>query len=464
MGLSRHLNLGQIKVTSSNQWQQCLFRTIMCRTPRTAAWRCVRKFWRVRMLRHLEGRKLQRAQPVANCTAGAWARPANQSSWGGSVVLDPATGTFHMFAADMTDHCGLNSWQHYSAIAHLVSASAVAGPYTQASATPVLPPFAHNPTVHLGADSTWLLYHIGTGTPSAGRPLITNCRNGTTPAALLPAGSEAAGASSCGSHDDFAPSLLTSKSPDGIWEAAAFPGGGDGCNNPAAFVFGNGTTLLVCKVDDASAGGIHTMQVAVAKTWRGPYRKVGPPTQVHGEDAYIFQQPEDGSLHMLLHAMHPHKVCTTAWSTDGVHWTPAFVENRNTTAGEVYPSFDNSAIATEGGGSFRTCRCERHQVLTDASGAPVRLFNGVTTGDGDFSFTFTAGRRPAHSQFSVIIMWRIQKLDHRPAAAAPSAASTTYAAGRACVRLYADHLSSSGQFYSRHVMINAFSSDTSSGQ
>jgi hypothetical protein len=25
--------------------------------------------------------------------------------------------------------------------------------------------------------------------------------------------------------------------------------------------------------------------------------------------------------------------------------------------------------------------------LTDASGAPVRLFNGVTTGDGDFSFT-----------------------------------------------------------------------------
>lgn len=317
---------------------------------------------------------------------GAWARPANQSSWGGSVVLDPATGTFHMFAADMTDHCGLNSWQHNSAIAHLVSASA-AGPYTQASATPVLPPFAHNPTAHLAPDGTWLLYHIGTGTPSAGRPVITNCRNGTTPAALLPAGSEAAGASSCGSHDDFAPSLLTSKSPDGPWEAAAFPGGGDGCNNPAAFVFGNGTTLLVCKVDDASAGGIRTMQVAVAKTWRGPYRKVGPPTQVHGEDAYIFQQPEDGSLHMLLHAMHPHKVCTTAWSTDGVHWTPAFVANLNTTAGEVYPSFDNSAIATEGGGSFRTRRRERHQVLTDASGTPVRLFNGVTTGDGDFSFT-----------------------------------------------------------------------------
>ena len=30
----------------------------------------------------------------------AWDRPGNQSSWGGSVVQDPATGLYHMYAAD----------------------------------------------------------------------------------------------------------------------------------------------------------------------------------------------------------------------------------------------------------------------------------------------------------------------------------------------------------------------------
>ena len=52
---------------------------------------------------------------------GAWERKGNQSSWGGSIVQDPKTGIYHMYSADMTQHCGLNSWQHNSAIVHLTA-------------------------------------------------------------------------------------------------------------------------------------------------------------------------------------------------------------------------------------------------------------------------------------------------------------------------------------------------------
>lgn len=61
---------------------------------------------------------------VLNLGAGtnikAFNRPDNESSWGGSVIRG-ADGMYHMFAADMTHHCGLNSWESNSAIRHLVS-------------------------------------------------------------------------------------------------------------------------------------------------------------------------------------------------------------------------------------------------------------------------------------------------------------------------------------------------------
>jgi hypothetical protein len=92
--------------------------------------------------------------------------------------LQAQTCFFSRLIADMTGHCGLNAWQHNSAIRHLTS-STPEGPYTPHEI--ILAPFAHNPTVQRATDGTYLIFHIGDGT-SGHRPPYTNCSHGQTPA------------------------------------------------------------------------------------------------------------------------------------------------------------------------------------------------------------------------------------------------------------------------------------------
>ena len=40
-------------------------------------------------------------------------------------------------------------------------------------------PFAHNPTALQAPDGTYLIYHIGCGTPNGGKP-CTDCKDGVT--------------------------------------------------------------------------------------------------------------------------------------------------------------------------------------------------------------------------------------------------------------------------------------------
>ena len=310
----------------------------------------------------------------------AFDRPENQSSWGGSVIWENETQTFHMFAADMTEHCGLNSWQHNSAIRHLVSKTPE-GPYEPQEI--ILSSFSHNPTVHKTQSGHYVIYHIGKGVHGS-RPLITTCHNGTTPQESEsgfqgpppPIGSI------------IVPDMIFSESLRGPWSTYASSQKGSSCNNPAAYVFPNGTTLLICKVMSPE---IRVMLVAKADSWQGPYHVVAH-TNVYGEDAFIWRQPEDGSFHMLLHSMKPTKICTTAWSADGLHWTPAFNANLSTTKSQTYPSYNHTITQTDGHGLVARRR-ERHQLLLNSGflpgpGAPVAwLFNGVTTGEKDFSFT-----------------------------------------------------------------------------
>ena len=60
--------------------------------------------------------------------------------------------------------------------------------------------------------------------------------------------------------------------------------------------------------------------------------------------------------------MHPSKICTTAWSSDAIHWTPAFKADLNTTLGETYPSYSHTFELTNGK-TFQAGRRERYAIF-----------------------------------------------------------------------------------------------------
>ena len=79
------------------------------------------------------------------------------SSWGGSVLLDAATGTWHMYSAEMVNDCGIGYWTPNSRIVHATS-SHVEGPYTRVGV--VEAPFAHEPNAVRTPGQGWASIYI----------------------------------------------------------------------------------------------------------------------------------------------------------------------------------------------------------------------------------------------------------------------------------------------------------------
>lgn len=113
------------------------------------------------------------------------------STWGGNIIVDAASGTHHMWIAEMAPagvggdpgagSCGLTTWSSNSQITHVTSSS-LEGPYARQEV--VLPIWSHNPIVRLFNESdgsqTYVLYHIGSG--SGGAPGDGYCgKNATSP-------------------------------------------------------------------------------------------------------------------------------------------------------------------------------------------------------------------------------------------------------------------------------------------
>jgi hypothetical protein len=121
-----------------------------------------------------------------------YGRSSQTSSWGGGVVKDD-NGTYHLWAAEMAEHCGLESWTPNSMIRH-ATASTPTGPFTPQEI--VVGPFAHNPVPIRAPDGTWLIFKIGCGQTKRPCVILGNvsstdhaatycdvlrCTNGTSP-------------------------------------------------------------------------------------------------------------------------------------------------------------------------------------------------------------------------------------------------------------------------------------------
>ena len=212
---------------------------------------------------------------------------SNVTSWGGGPpVLDPETGKWVLFVTEIAEHCGLSEWQHQSTVV-MTTASTPEGPFVREKL--VVPTQAHNPYyVFDPASKTHLIFHIGGGdNPESSGNKFKHCKDGTTPNGTTPNGSstEALDLSATGTaspaSEFSAPYLHASKRLSGPFTRVnvSLPPGhtpvGWGTDNPAPFIFENGTVLMLTRKYNGTAAKLHivphdTIWLVRAPSFKGP--------------------------------------------------------------------------------------------------------------------------------------------------------------------------------------------------
>lgn len=239
--------------------------------------------------------------------------------------------------------------------------------------------FSHNPVVTRAADGTYVIHHIGCGTPNGGVPPCTDCSKGTTGASCQHPGETVA----CSGNTT---NLLFSKSLDGPWQQLNAPivraGSGIppsmgkyGVDNPSPIMFPNGSVLMLGRDDWNSVGRI------VAPGWRGPYtlQSLVGPAPYTVEDPFLYRDPR-GAFHALFHGGPQgggySGAGAHAFSTDGGHWTFS-----------ASPAY-STAVNTSDGRQHAHSRRERPHLLFDGEGWPTHLSTSLWVGPADHTVTF----------------------------------------------------------------------------
>ena len=217
------------------------------------------------------------------------------------------------------------------------TATSPAGPFVRKAL--VIGTQCHNPYYAFDlASGTHLIFHIGSGdTPAGPNNRVPSCSNGTTPGMTRPFSpfSAAAMATPTAATDpEYAaqPFLSVSKSLDGPFKPVNFtlpPGHtalGWGNDNPAPYVFENGTVLMLTRKYNGTAAKLHivphdTIWRVRAPSYEGPYelvfnRPVFPHQSWNDEDPCIYRDHR-GPLPRPL-PLHPRPRLVARWDHLGM--------------------------------------------------------------------------------------------------------------------------------------------------
>ena len=313
---------------------------------------------------------------------------ANSSSWGGSVLRDEATGQWHMWASEITAHCGINAWTYNSRIVHATSATPLGRFERDAEFAGV---FSHEPTaVRDPTTREWAVFYTS-AIPSGRAPC--NCSDGSTTAA-------------CEARPKYGPQGPTfvswAAAPAGPWSPPLrlfSEGAREADTNLAPLIFANGSLLGIWRTHPGAAPGSipHLVRAAQWKNassyvWdAAPILPLQLPEDVGLEDPHLWQSTR--GFHILFHAFSLNSSTAAgdygghAFSRDGWAWTWSGLAFNNTGAYADGSRFD-----------FRG-RQRPHLVFGDGA-APLGLTNGViyadaTTAGTDACMTFVQPVRTA---------------------------------------------------------------------
>ena len=339
-------------------------------------------------------------------------------SWGGKPIRNPDGKTWSLFAAAMTEHCPLSSFNNNSAIRRAVSTSP-GGPFTGGEI--VFPPFAHNPTVTTAPDGTILLFYIG-----APEHRQINCSGTDGTASPFAVGHGSIGRDRGGirvgaqqptvrwkPQTDII-NMAWSKSPSGPWQTRvvvppAKPTDNQtawNCHasNPSPIVLPSGKILLMYRGTPCDLAGAKCNNawecvrqgIADAPNFRGDFTKRSEPLGLvsTSEDGFFWHSKR--GFHLITHSWRtcgepsprtpdtPNRAAGScgaySWSEDGTNWTSSAVP------------FYEAAVRWENGSTTELRARQRPQIVfDDRSGAPLFLFNGVTSIEGGVSRSWTMG-------------------------------------------------------------------------
>ena len=217
------------------------------------------------------------------------------SSWGGRIIRDPRDKNLHhLFAAEFTGGCGLDYWSPMSRIIRAESRMGYLGPYKFTAE--VVPTFAHNPTVILGPNNTYLMYHIGCKFPQPG-----SCE---APQFACDGGDAINGESgiTLRTSSDLITwtevgRVLTNNTP-GVWDTDT--------TNPSAWTQSDGSIVLFYRGCPYNCGGAELLNYAVGPAAAGPFTRAStsPIFDAPAEDPMVWQDRR-GRWHVLMHSLEP---------------------------------------------------------------------------------------------------------------------------------------------------------------
>lgn len=288
---------------------------------------------------------------------------ANVSTWGAPMLFDGASRSWHAWASEMVDGCGINSWRTNSQVVHFEAADP-SGPWARREVAQ--PVFAHEASVARGPGGEWVMVWSAWALPNAS-DRCTNCSQGATSAGYPKGG--------CGADrmHGFKQMMAVARSPSGPWSALEIPQLSTGWDwNFAVAIRGDGSAVGLIRggmVWRAPAGGYANASAwaPVGGTPEGP----ALPDNGNVEDPFVWIDRR-GRFHAVLHNMEP---STQEVGYCGVH---AFSE-----AGDVWTAggwaFGATVNYTDGS-SFTLTRRERPHLLFNEDGSLRALSNGVQYG------------------------------------------------------------------------------------
>lgn len=156
-------------------------------------------------------------------------------------------------------------------------------------------------------------------------------------------------------------------------------------SNPSIALLTSNHTMLAYRFNTGSG---EQNGFALSESFLGPFESVTNLSKAPGndEDPFLWQEPSDDSLHILYHNG-PHGL--HAFSQDGIVWQKSPIGSH--AFGLSFNLTDNS--------TFSLRRRERPEILFDADGRPLYLYNGVNTGDATLPGTMTGEQRVQAGEF-----------------------------------------------------------------